>query len=177
MTCLNATPIAGKEVWFHCMARRHQSLIALSHQHQHALALALIIRRRFGIEKGETRWHEEIVEKIEGTYKAELKAHFEVEESVLFPEMERQLGKLELVAELVRDHANLRALVKQCAGTGGTETLDEFSALLEAHVRKEERRLFPEFEKRMPADEAFKIGQEIESRLLKVCPACSELTY
>ena len=32
--------------------------------------------------------------------------HFEVEETVLFPEMERHLGPLALVAELFRDHAS-----------------------------------------------------------------------
>jgi hypothetical protein len=47
--------------------------------------------------------------------------------------------------------------------------LDGFSALLEAHVRKEERQLFTEFEKRMPADEARKIGGQIRVRLAQAC--------
>ena len=60
------------------MARRHATLIPLSHQHQHALALVVIIRRRFGIEKGEKIWREEQVGKIQKAWKAELKGHFEV---------------------------------------------------------------------------------------------------
>ncbi len=50
------------------------------------------------------------------------------------------------------------------------DALDEFSALLERHVRKEERQLFVEFEQRMPAEEAVKVGREIEARLIKACP-------
>lgn len=152
------------------MSRRHDSLIPLSHQHQHALALAVIIRRRFGMEKGEQPWREEIVEKVQRAWKGELKGHFEVEETVLFPAMERHLGRLPLVAELLRDHASLHGLARLLEPSSGFPLLDGFSALLESHVRKEERQLFGEFEKRMPASEARKIGKEIETRLLKACP-------
>jgi hypothetical protein len=37
-------------------------------------------------------------------------------------------------------------------------------------VRKQERQLFVEFEKKMPADEARKLGEEIKARLAKLCP-------
>lgn len=152
------------------MPRRHDSLIPLSHQHQHALALAVIIRRRFGMEKGKKRWREEQVEKIQKAWQAELKGHFEVEEGILFPEMERHLGKIRLVGELLRDHASVRGLIKLLESSSDFSLLDGFAALLEAHVHKEERELFAEFEKRMPADEARKLGKEIETRLAKVCP-------
>lgn len=152
------------------MSRRHQSLIPLSHQHQHALATAVIIERRFGMEKGELPWREEIIDKIRKLYSAELRGHFEVEETVLFPEMERHLGPLELVAELRGEHVLLAALVKRLDSKPGLATLDEFARLVEGHVRKEERQLFVEFEKRMPAEEARKLGKEIEARLIKACP-------
>ena len=152
------------------MARRHDSLIPLSHQHQHALALVVIIRRRFGIEKGEPLWRQEHVEKIQKAWKAELKGHFEVEEGLLFPEMQRYLGKIRLVEELLRDHASLHGLVKLLESSSEFPLLDGFSALLESHVHKEERELFAEFEKKMPADEALRLGKEIDVRLAKVCP-------
>jgi hemerythrin-like domain-containing protein len=154
------------------MSRRHDSLITLSHQHQHALALALVIKRRFGAEKGEAPWLEEMSGKIQSLYSAELKGHFEVEEAVLFPEMERYLGKLELVTELRHEHQTLRNLIRLCS-TGSEaliQTLDEFSSSIEPHVRKEERQLFAEFEKRMPPEEAKKVGLEIDARLAKACP-------
>jgi len=152
------------------MARRHESLIPLSHQHQHALALAVIIRRRFGIEKGEPAWREEMVSGICEAYRAELDGHFEVEETVLFAEMARHLGPLALVAELLRDHASLHGLVRLLEASATFPLLDGFSALLEAHIRKEERQLFAEFEKRMPADEARTLGEQIKTRLAAVCP-------
>jgi iron-sulfur cluster repair protein YtfE (RIC family) len=152
------------------VSRRHDSLIPLSHQHQHALALAVIIRRRFGIEKGQVAWLDEMLTKTQNAYRAELVGHFEVEEAILFPEMEKNLGKLDLVSELLDDHQKIHVIVKGLETDPALSGLDELSALLEAHVHKEERRLFAEFEARMPADEALKIGREIDSRLKKVCP-------
>ena len=152
------------------MSRRHDSLIPLSHQHQHALAMAVIIRRRFGMEKDEKLWREEQVEKVQKAWEAELRGHFEVEEGLLFPEMERYLGKIKLVEELLRDHKSLKGLVRLLESSPELPLLDGFSALLEAHVHKEERELFKEFEKKMPAKEALKLGKEIDARLAKVCP-------
>jgi len=153
------------------MSRRHDSLIPLSRQHQHALALALIIRRRDELDKGEPAWLEATAAKIRNAYTVELAGHFEVEEAVLFPEMERYLGKLELAAELVEDHKPLRGLVRRIEAAPMALLFDDFSARLDAHVRKEEKQLFVEFEKRMPAEEALKLGREIETRLIQACPA------
>ena len=154
------------------MSRRHDSLIPLSHQHQHALALAVIIKRRFSSEKGEDAWREEMTEKIQKLYSAELIGHFDVEETILFPEMERYLGELNLVAELRGEHQNLRDLIQnlQPGVAAPLEMLDTFSTSIELHIRKEERQLFMEFEKRMPAEEANRVGVEIDARLLKACP-------
>jgi hemerythrin-like domain-containing protein len=154
------------------MSRRHDSLIPLSHQHQHALALAVIIKRRLGSEKGEEIWREEIAEKIRKLYSAELIGHFDVEETILFPEMERYLGELKLVAELRGEHLSLRDLINQLQPRVATplEVLDQFSVSIEQHIRKEERQLFMEFEKRMPVEEAKQVGVEIDARLLKACP-------
>lgn len=152
------------------MPRRHDSLIPLSHQHRHALALAVIIRRRFDVEKGEDAWLEEMLAKAQDAHRAELVGHFEVEESILFPAMERNLGKLDLVAELLDDHQKIHLIVKGLETNPALSGLDELSTLLEAHVHKEERCLFAEFEARTPADEALKIGREIDARLKEVCP-------
>ncbi len=152
------------------MARRHDSLIPLSHQHQHALALAVTIRRRFGIEKGDAAWQEELAGRAQSIWQAELQEHFEVEESILFPEMERYLGKIRLVEELLRDHRSLGGLIRLLGSSSELALLDGFSAVLEAHVHKEERELFTQFEKRMPSDEALRVGRDIAARLAKGCP-------
>lgn len=155
------------------MARRHESLIPLSRQHNHALILALTIRRRDGIEKGEPAWLEETAARIQKAYDAELHGHFAVEEEILFPDMERYLGRLSLVRQLIEEHKTLRGLVASAANAPTVQLFDDFEARLDAHVHKEERKLFAEFEKRMPASEAVKLGREIEARLTKACPAYS----
>jgi hemerythrin-like domain-containing protein len=154
------------------MSRRHDSLIPLSHQHQHALALAVIIKRRFGRQNREEAWRYETTEKVRRLYAAELAGHFEVEENVLFSEMERYLGPLILVAELQTEHRSLRKLIQQFPSHSAAplESLDDFSISIETHVRKEERQLFMEFENKMPADQARRVGMEIDARLLKACP-------
>ncbi len=152
------------------MARRHQSLIPLSRQHNHALILSLLIRRRDGIEEGEAVWLEKTAARVRRAFDSELDGHFEVEESVLFPDMERYLGRLKLVGELREEHQLLRGLVQKIENAPVLSLCDDFSVLLDAHVRKEERRLFVEFEKRMPSEEALRLGREIESRLIQACP-------
>jgi hemerythrin-like domain-containing protein len=153
------------------MSRRHDSLIPLSHQHQHALALALIIKRRIGAEKGEEAWREEMAGKIQQLHSVEIAGHFEVEETILFSQMEHCLGHLDLVTELRQEHQAFRESI-QIIGISHPmpiSILDEFSSAIERHIRKEERQLFAEFEKRMPAEEARKVGWEIDARLAKVC--------
>lgn len=153
------------------MSRRHDSLIPLSQQHQHALAAAVTIRRRFGQEpRKEAAWCEEMAMRIGELYTDELSGHFEVEESVLFRQMERYLGELPLVGELRSEHLLLGRLVRGLEEIPVLAALDEFAMCLELHVHKEERQLFAEFEQRMPEEAALRLGHEIEARLAKVCP-------
>jgi hemerythrin-like domain-containing protein len=152
------------------MARRHESLIPLSRQHHHALVLALVIRRRDGRERGEAAWLDSTAATIRGAYAEELAGHFEVEEDVLFPEMERHLGRLDLLAQLREEHRTLRGLVASIEAAPGVSLFDDFASRLDAHVHKEEQRLFAEFEARMPAGEALKLGREIDAGLTKACP-------
>jgi hypothetical protein len=73
---------------------------------------------------------------------------------------------------LRREHQSLRDLIQllEKSPRVAMSTLDKFSTSIDGHVRKEERQLFMEFEKRMPAAEAKRLGVEIDARLLKVCP-------
>jgi iron-sulfur cluster repair protein YtfE (RIC family) len=147
------------------MSRRHDSLIPLSHQHQHALAFALTIKRRIGMEKGEPAWFDLMVVKLKEIFANELNFHFAAEEQVLFAEMERHLGKLHIVDELVAEHQELRKLAAQFQTSPSFYRLSSFAELLEAHIRKEERVLFTEFESRMPEEEARRLQPLIEARL------------
>jgi hypothetical protein len=64
----------------------------------------------------------------------------------------------------------LHGLIRLLEASATFPLLDGFSALLEGHIRREERQLFAEFERRMPADEARTLGKQIKARLAEVCP-------
>ncbi len=70
-----------------------------------------------------------------------LQPHFAIEEAHLFPAL-GQAGQGALVQRALDDHAALRACVRRIAA-GETAALHDFGARLDAHVRFEERELFP----------------------------------
>jgi len=130
---------------------RHPSLIPLSHDHHHGLALALRCRKQaLGQLKplGAAGLRERAAEFI-GFYRSNLAAHFRAEEQALFPAMRAALPEVgSLLDELLRDHAALRQGAEQLeAGIGLAKLVFDLGDLLERHIRKEERELFPLFEK------------------------------
>lgn len=117
--------------------KRDPRLHGLSSEHHQGLVLA----RRLAqgrLDAGELRRR----------FDAELEPHFRVEEDVLLPALETS-GEAALVARTRRDHAELRALVEK-AGGGDAAALARFAALLNEHIRFEERELFPAAEARVP---------------------------
>jgi mannose-6-phosphate isomerase-like protein (cupin superfamily) len=75
--------------------------------------------------------------------------HFRAEEETLFPLVASLDEARPLVVEALLDHQRLHALVAklQCA-PGVRPAMREIGELLEAHVRREERELFPLIERR-----------------------------
>jgi hypothetical protein len=88
-------------------------------------------------------------------------AHFREEEERLFPLLFEDAGAEEAPDELVRallDHVRLHALAARlraqlAEGDVEAETLQRAGTLLAAHVRLEERELFPLIERRFLLDE------------------------
>ena len=151
------------------MPRRHSSLVPLSHDHHHGLALALRCRKQglgqikpIGAEGLRQRAQEFL-----GLYATELDSHFRAEEEILFPQMRRRLPESrQLIDELVRDHQRIRRAVPQLeAETGLGKLIFELGDLLERHIRREERELFPLFEQHAGEVDAGKIGAEINDIL------------
>ena len=140
---------------------RDPGLIPLSHQHQHGLALCVMIERGL-------RDTAELAAKVADTYELELRNHFEVEEGILFPSIRESLGPAPLIDELIADHRRLEALVEQVK-TGQPGALLEFASTLSGHIRREERELFEDVQKRLPRDELDRLGREIDSHVVRVC--------
>jgi iron-sulfur cluster repair protein YtfE (RIC family) len=148
---------------------RHPSLLPLSHDHHHGLALALRCRKQglgqikpMGAEGLRAR-AQEFLE----FYRANLVAHFKAEEKVLFPLMrDRVAGCAAMLDQLVQDHEQLRRAMPQLeSGTGLAKLIFDLGDLLERHIRKEERELFPLFEAHVDAAQADAIGGVVKKLL------------
>ena len=148
---------------------RHPSLVLLSHDHHHGLALALRCRKQslgqikpMGAEGLRAR-SQEVLE----FYRDNLVAHFKAEEEVLFPLMRNQVaGCGDMLDQLVRDHEQLRCAMPQLeAGAGMAKLIFDMGDLLERHIRKEERELFPLFEAHVDAAQADQMSVKLKELL------------
>ncbi len=148
---------------------RHPSLVALSHDHHHGLALALRCRKQaLGQLKpmGVAGLRERAQEFID-FYRADLIKHFRAEETVLFPLMrETAVTNARLLDELIKQHHEItNAIAPLEAGSGLAKLLFDIGDLLERHIRKEERELFPLFESQIEPTKAEMIGVELKKIL------------
>src|SRR5512139_3230326 len=148
---------------------RHPSLVLLSHDHHHGLALALRCRKQalgqikpMGAEGLRAR-SQEVLE----FYRDNLVAHFKAEEEVLFPLMRDHVaGCGDMLDQLARDHEQLRHAMPQLeAGAGLAKLIFDVGDLLERHIRKEERELFPLFEAHVDAAQAEAVGAKLKQWL------------
>lgn len=154
---------------------RHPSLIPLSHDHHHGLALALRCRKQaLGQLKpmGAAGLRERAAE-LSTFYASNLVAHFHAEEEVLFPALRSAVPESgPTIDELVREHREIRERVPELtAGTGLAKTLFDLGDLLERHIRKEERELFPLFEQHIEKSQADAVGSELKSILAPATPS------
>jgi len=120
--------------------KRHPSLQPLSDDHHRALVLSRRLRRDSGglDAAGLTA----LTLEVRREFERQLEPHFRVEEGWLLPALEGK-GETRLVEQTLDDHRRLRALVR---GRWSEETAPQLGALLEKHVRFEERVLFPRAE-------------------------------
>lgn len=137
--------------------KRHPALAELSREHHTALVLARRVRRvtETEVEVGALR-----VEVIRFCTQA-LEAHFRIEEGQLFPALE-QAGQAAQVARARDDHAALRAVAQQLA-EGDETVLRSFGERLDAHVRFEERELFPVAEATLSEDVLLRVDHRLKN--------------
>lgn len=130
-------------------SRRHESLIPLSREHQYALLLCLRIHRGLIEHHADSDWLLMKAGHAVRFFEGDLVTHFQAEEEFLFPAMLKFPAAPELIDQLLAQHETIKSLIDQLrqAEAGSLEeTLKEFADTLEAHIRKEERELFPIYE-------------------------------
>lgn len=150
------------------MAKRHPSLIPLSHDHHHALALALRCRKHAlgQLNPADRQSLEDFAQEVRQFGSSALIPHFKAEENVLFPVLAGHPECRSLIGQLESEHRELGAkLSREADPVERRKFLFDFGDLLERHVRLEERELFPRFEELIPEAEAARVGQEIKRAL------------
>ena len=126
---------------------RDPRLRGLSSEHHAALMLARNLDR--AVEAGQPALLQAAAAQLAARFATELDAHFQVEEALLFPTL-AALGHNALVKQAQADHAYLRQGAT-AAAQGQTEHLGVYAERLAAHVRHEEREIFPLAQSLLPA--------------------------
>lgn len=146
--------------------KRDPNLRKLSDDHHSGLVQARRLRRAAAGE-------EEFLEAARAFlrfWEEDTKLHFREEEEVLLAVFARYGGDpgAEPVREMVADHARIRGLVMKLgaeaeAGAVDPATLQEIGDRLEAHIRLEERRVFPLVENSLPEAALDDVGKQLGS--------------
>lgn len=100
-------------------------------------------------------------------YKNNLARHFDAEEKLLFPAMRTAApASAALIDTLMKDHHQIRELLPKLElKVGLAKSLFDLGDLLERHIRKEERELFPLFESQFESADAERLGRELTTFL------------
>ena len=149
---------------------RHKALHTLSHEHHHGLMLAQLI-------KANAPKYENLPKTIKGKksytlkfYEENLIPHFKKEEEILFPLSKGKTSAVDkLVDDLVDQHNSIASLIKRikASDSPGNE-LNELGSILEMHIRKEERELFPKVQEILSENKL----KELELLLGKTSASC-----
>lgn len=148
---------------------RDPSLIPLSHQHHDALSLCVLTERSLRADSSEENTAM-LARRVVDRFEQALANHFQVEERVLFPAVEERIEKMPLIRELIEDHRKLEQLSDALRKKPSLGSLQQFTELLRAHVRREENELFELIQRRMPRAALDLLGQEIGAEIVRVCP-------
>lgn len=147
---------------------RDPALIPLSQQHHNGLALCVLTERALASDRSDAAVSR-LARRVIDRYEIELTNHFGIEEQVLFPLIEREIGRMAIVNELIADHRSLEKLVDQLRVAPSAELLQSFCDLLRGHIRREENELFQDIQQRLPKDALEAAGKEIDARAIRVC--------
>ena len=132
--------------------KRSAALAGLSRDHHEALSVALRLRR------AERATASEAITRFAEYFARRGSEHFDLEESILGPVILELDNGQALYRRLADEHARLRDLGATVEDGATIELLHELGAELEAHVRFEERELFPLIEASLSEDELAALG-------------------
>ena len=154
---------------------RHPSLVPLSHDHHHGLALALRCRKQAlgQIKPMGAVGLRERAKEFREFFENGLTQHFRAEEEVLFPLLYSLVPESHtLIEELKADHVLIRAANVEIESEQGLgKRIFDLGDVLERHIRREERELFPLFEQQVSDEDARAASEKIDKILFKPAQA------
>ena len=100
--------------------------------------------------------------------KTELEIHAHIEETIFYPAMQRYDGLKELVAESLKEHDAMKALLQEMVTLTDPEefkdTLEELIDNVEHHAEDEEEgKMFPKVRELVSANELQKLGAQLQA--------------
>lgn len=122
--------------------KRHPELVGLSREHQRALQLGLEAKR--AVQANDIKTMQKFIHDCAEAFEKEFEPHFQEEERDLLPKLQAA-GEKALVQRVLDDHAKLRRLAAKLPNWKSHDLM-AFSDCMMAHVRFEERELFPRYE-------------------------------
>ncbi len=145
--------------------KRHPALYQLSHDHHQGLILAQQLKKDAPRYKGLPSTLDRKKDYAISFYNNELVKHFEDEEKILFPSAIKSDDEIaSLVKEVISEHRKIESLINDLKKNDDVVgLLDELGRLLENHIRKEERKLFPKMEETLSEKELIVIGEKLSS--------------
>mgnify|MGYP000913343444 CR=1 FL=1 len=127
--------------------KRSEALAPLSRDHHRSLILAQLLKKNAPAYKDLPSTTEGKIRYAVDEFEKDIKVHFEKEEQVL-EKIQGYNKEIDLLAAEIRnEHMNLAELFSALnTTTAPQDVMDELGRKLEAHIRKEERSLFPMLE-------------------------------
>jgi hemerythrin-like domain-containing protein len=134
--------------------KRSHALTPLSHDHHDALVAAQSLRRAADASEAAAAFL--------SFWRDHGSRHFRVEEEVLLP-LWAHLGEVDERAakRLAREHLRIRTMAIAVAEGASLETIHALGEELAAHVRFEERELFPAIEKALEPEALDRLGRAV----------------
>ncbi|HVW17432.1 MAG TPA: hemerythrin domain-containing protein [Solirubrobacteraceae bacterium] len=139
--------------------KRSAALASLSRDHHQALVVAQRLRRADAAGAADAR------ERFLDYWREHGRRHFRLEEEVLLPGYAAHGDAHDpLVLRVLGEHVEIRHRADRIAArpVSGADDLHDLGERLAAHVRLEERELFPLIERAMPADELLALARALE---------------
>jgi hemerythrin-like domain-containing protein len=149
----------------HRPSKRHPSLRELTVDHHHALVQA---HRLIKAADGDEAAHRYAAQEFLNFWHSHANAHFREEDEALLPFFAR-FGEVnqEPINQMLREHVLIRRLVKDLQQQVSTHieaaSLRTLGQTLEAHVRLEERVVFPILEATLPENVMPELAAQLEA--------------